>query len=189
MKIVTVPHPTLRKVAQPVEVVDARLIKFIKNLEKTLRAARNPGGVGLAANQVDKLHAVFTLQFEGDADQPALHQTLINPLIQDHSEKLILGLTPTDRAVFEEGCLSMPGLWGAVPRWSEIKLRYQLLEQGQLVMKTAVFTNFIARVIQHEIDHLQGILFTDHALQHNLPVYLKTKKGLLEVDKSNLESF
>lgn len=189
MEVVTIPHPTLRKKANQVTVVDKRLIKFTAALQSTLSSARNPRGVGLAANQVNKLLAVFCARLDDPDARDSQVQVFINPTIIDHSDQLILGETARDKKPLEEGCLSMPGMWGAVPRWSQIKVQYQTVQSSELVTHTGVFHNFAARVIQHEIDHLHGILFTDHSLQHNLPVFRVTNGQWVEMDPQVLQAY
>ena len=76
-----------------------------------------------------------------------------------------------------------------MPRWTEITLSYQELVEEKLIDRTQTFDNFAARVVQHEVDHLNGILFTDYSLQYDLPVYQENKKTdtLDEIDPKALE--
>jgi len=186
MQIITVPHQTLRSQAKPVKGVDKKLIKFIENLKTTLANARNPRGAGLAAPQVNKLWRIFTTQLHLDHQPPLRY--FINPIITRHSRKLLLGETASSKEVREEGCLSIPKLYGPVPRWQWIELEYWQVVNGTLVKHEEKFSNFFARVIQHETDHLNGVLFTDYSLQYDLPVYREDKQGQWrEIDKSELE--
>lgn len=186
MHIITIPHPTLRAVAEPVIQPTVEHAEFIARLEETLRKTRNPKGVGLAAPQVDKRWRIFTTAI----DQQPL--TFINPHITGRSEVLTLGPNADDPVL--EGCLSMPHLWGPVPRHQWIEVQFQTLEgdattELKLVRQERRFVDFFARVVQHEFDHLDGVLFTDHSLRYDLPVYLeneKTKKSE-EVERSFLE--
>lgn len=178
MKIITIPHPTLRETATEITQVDEQLIKFVEELEKTLAESKNPHGVGLAATQVDKLLRVFATNLN---DQ-TLH--FINPvIIKACKRKKVLGVDPKDPDL--EGCLSMPGLYGPVPRHRWVELEYQTLENGQLHDHKERFDDFHARVIQHELDHLNGVLFTDYSLENDLPVYRQSDDGkrMVEVDK------
>lgn len=191
MKIITVPHQTLRQVAKPVTHVDARIVKIVKELGTTLDEKRNPSGVGLAAPQVDVSLRMFATKVGPDGDErnqrvPTL--VFINPIVVKHSANEVLG--PNNREQTLEGCLSIPGLYGPVPRWDWITLEYQLLEGEKLVNQQATFDGFHARVIQHEYDHLDGILFTDHSLRTGLPIYKDTGKELLEIeDRSFIELY
>jgi len=190
MKVVTVPHPTLRAQALPVERVDKKLLQFVRDLAQTLQKARHPKGVGLAAPQVDKKWRILTTFLPQTEGQSAISKVYINPVILRHSKNQILGLTASDRQSRDEGCLSLPGLYGPVPRYEWIELTYDLIQNQQLVSHQAKLMNFEARVVQHEIDHLKGILFTDYSLQYDLPVYREDKSGHFEeIDKSILETF
>lgn len=176
MKIVTVPHEALRKQAQVIVAVNSELLRFVNELKKTLRTKKNPKGVGLAAPQVATNLAIFTTLLE-NAKGKEEQRIFINPTIVDASDELILG--PNDEETSLEGCLSIPGIYGPVPRHSWVTFRFDSIEGKELVTRSETFENFTARVMQHELDHLHGVLFTDHILKHNLPVYKehpKTKK-------------
>ena len=197
MRIVTVPNHSLRTKAKKVSVVDEKLVKFITDLEKTLTRENNPKGVGLAAPQVDKPWRIISTLLSNvdvasrDDNRLPVLRTLINPVIVKRSpQKLTLG--PDSGNPTLEGCLSIPKLYGPVPRLPWIEIEYQQLLDDQLVEAKTRFDNFAARVLQHELDHLEGILFTDYAREFNLPVYLENPKtGKLEEigDKSVLETF
>jgi peptide deformylase len=191
MQIITVPHQSLRQISKPVEKVDVKLIHLVKDLSETLTAKRNPSGVGLAAAQVNVLLRMFVTKVGPDGDErnqkiPAT--VFINPIIMKHSPEEILG--PNSREQTLEGCLSMPGLYGPVPRWKWITVEYQTLEKDHLVSHQDIFDGFHARVIQHEYDHLDGILFTDHSLRTGLPIYKDSDKELVEIeDRSFIELY
>lgn len=180
-KIIEIPHDTLREVAKKVTKVDKKLIKFVAELEETLDKKRNPRGVGLAAPQVNTLIRVFCLNLKN-------LQTYINPVITKTSKDSTFG--PDKDEPIMEGCLSMPKLYGPVPRWEWIEAEFQVLEDGKLVNKKERFEAFEARVFQHELDHLDGILFTDYALEYDLPVYKEYKNDKYEeVDHELLKLF
>lgn len=168
MKIITVPHPTLRQTAAEVKVVDKKLKKFVKDLQETLAGTRNPPGVGLAATQVNDLHRVFATYLDKQL------KSYINPAIINRSERLELGQEGEDP--YYEGCLSIPGVYGPVPRHQWVDLRFQEIDGESLVTKEQRFTDFAARVVQHELDHLDGILFIDYSLKLNLPLFKENKK-------------
>lgn len=181
MKIITIPHPTLRQKAQPIEKVDTSLVKLVADLEKTLDEHRDPPGVGLAAPQVDKLLRVFATKlppagsFKEDGSRLTGNlRHFINPqLVKACKRKKVLGVKKDEADL--EGCLSMPGLYGSVPRHRWVEIEFQTLKDGQLVKQRERFDGYQARVIQHELDHLDGILFTDYALENELPVYRESK--------------
>lgn len=197
MKIITIPHPTLREVAAEVKTVDKKLIQFIADLEATLAATVKPKGVGLAAPQVDRLKRIFTLNLGRNEKEDTL-RSLINPVIVKHSPNQTFG--PDEEDPYLEGCLSIPGIYGPVPRWQWVEVEFQVIGGGQsearsetrselqLVTHHEVFEDFAARVVQHEMDHLDGILFTDYSLEFDLPLYTENKKNkkMEEIDKSLL---
>lgn len=180
-KIIEIPHKTLREVSKTVERVDKKFISFVSQLEETLDKKRNPRGVGLAAPQVDTTLRVFCINISGVT-------TYINPRIAKTSKKTTFGPDVEDPIM--EGCLSMPDLYGPVPRWEWIDAEFQVLEDGKLIDKQVRMQDFQARVFQHELDHLNGILFTDYAIKYNLPVYKEYKKNKFEeIDHELLKLF
>lgn len=190
MQIITIPHPTLRQKASPVTRVDKKLLTFVKNLGQTLANNKNPRGVGLAANQVNKKIAVFSTLVATDSSKTPLLRIFINPKIVDRSDQTTIGLTAGDKKPFEEGCLSMPKLYGAVPRSPWVKLAFDQIVADELVTQTEIFENLAARVVQHELDHLFGILFTDYSAQSGLPVFKEVKPDRWEeVDPKLLTLF
>lgn len=185
MKIISIPHPALRKQTKKVEKNTSEFEKFLSEMKDALLVADNPKGVGLAAPQVDSSYRVFLTMIDEEQKTP---QEFINPEIVKHSDKQILGPDPENPRL--EGCLSMPGLYGPVPRWNWVEVEFQKIKNGKFVTDKQKFSGFHARVIQHEIDHLDGILFTDHSLQYDLPVYIEKGKQLVEItDRSALELF
>ncbi len=190
MKIVTAPHPVLRKKAKPITKVDTKIINLVKQLEATLKSQSDPEGVGLAFPQVNKSLRAFAFRpvlSEANATQVE-PQVAINPEIIQHSQEKVLGSQPDQPDL--EGCLSLPNLYGPIPRWTWVELKYQVLEQNQLTTKTEKFKDFSARIVQHEFDHLNGILFTDYSLELDLPVYLDQDGTLVEIaDKTPLKAY
>lgn len=179
------PHPTLRQKASEVPGVDKKLLKFITNLESTLAETKNPKGVGLAGPQVDKLWRIFTIK----VDKPL---TLINPVISKHSKKATFDENQAGEP-FLEGCLSIPKIWGPVPRWQWVEVEFEKPDalSKKLVKHGQKFVGFEARVVQHEYDHLEGILFTDYALKLDLPVFQGNRDGdrLKKIDRELVELF
>jgi peptide deformylase len=154
--IVQYPHESLRKIAQKVEKDTFSSIEFqqmLDNLMETLEH-EHPYAAGLSGNQIDQLYRVFAVNMEIDEDV-YLKQIYINPEITYISPETNIDW---------EGCLSFngpkgtPDQWGLVERSSRIKLTYQTRE-GNLMEVTA--NDFYARLIQHEVDHLNGVLFID----------------------------
>ncbi len=177
MKIITVPHPTLRQSAAPIMKVDKKTVSLISDLAKTLKNKRNPRGVGLAAPQVDNLIRAFAIDQSGKEHEQDI-KVFLNPVITKHSFNKSLGEDP--KAPTLEGCLSIPKLYGPVPRWEWVEVEFDEIVEGELQRQKARFDWYIARVFQHELDHLDGVLFTDYSLEYDLPLYQENEEGKLE---------
>ncbi len=132
----------MRKPAEKVKHFDEELRRLVAKMFKAMYEGGETGGVGLAAPQigVSKTVLVYDIGRSG---------TMVNPRIIAHSEETEVG---------EEGCLSVPGVYGPVERYQWIVVEYRDIN-GKY--KKEKFSGFDARVIQHEIDHLNGILFVD----------------------------
>ena len=128
MKIITAPHPALRVITPEIKKITAELKKFIKKLKITLDIAEKPKGVGLAATQVASNLRVFVAR----PDLGSAIKVFINPKIINQSPDKILGNTKEDKKARNEGCLSVPKLWGPVYRYSFLELEYQDIENGKL---------------------------------------------------------
>lgn len=137
----------LRKKAVKISKVDNKIIKLITDMFETMR---NANGIGLAANQVGANKQIFVIDIsvaEGYEDSKPI--ALINPKIIAKSDETI---------IYEEGCLSIPDQRADVIRPKKITIEFQ---NTDLVTQTIEADDLLARVMQHEYDHLQGILFTD----------------------------
>jgi peptide deformylase len=195
MQIIHAPHPSLRQVAKPITTVDKKLLSFINEISSTL-VNNERRGVGLAAPQVDKSWRLFLTYLspnddrgEEDESTPRLLNVFINPRIVKTSPQKELGGTEESRPL--EGCLSIPAIYGPVPRFDWVEVEYEMIQGDKLVSAKKKFTEFAARVAQHEIDHLDGILFTDYCLEFDLPIYKENKQGKLKEidDRSLMELF
>jgi peptide deformylase len=149
-KVLHVPHPSLRKKAQPVVDFDQDLETLLDDMVETMRAE---AGVGLAGPQIDVGLRVIVVEFgsETHPDLPPTLFTVVNPEITDFSQETEIGA---------EGCLSIPDQMGDVERAVRITLEGQNRRGEPLKMKPS---GWLARIFQHEVDHLDGILFTDRA--------------------------
>jgi peptide deformylase len=154
-KIVTLPDPILRRKARPVSTFDKKLQTLIEDMIETMREAP---GVGLAAPQIGIGERLIVIEYaeppEGEDEQeevkPKLY-VMANPEIVKTSEEMALGV---------EGCLSIPGLVGEVERFSMVQVR-GLNRRGQPMKVKA--EGWLARIFQHEIDHVNGVVFPDRA--------------------------
>jgi peptide deformylase len=151
-EIVTIPEPVLRKKARKVTDFGLELQTLIDDMVETMRAAP---GVGLAAPQVASPLRVIVIEFgdEDDDEVPQKLYTMVNPEIVRASDEMVAGT---------EGCLSIPGFIGDVERMEQITVKGQN-RQGQPMRVKA--SGWLARIFQHEIDHLNGVLYTDRALR------------------------
>lgn len=163
LEVITVPHPTLRKEAQPVTAFDAQFKAFVADMLETMYDEK---GVGLAANQVNVLQRVFVADCSETRDEPLV---FVNPEILEVSEE-------EDAA--EEGCLSLPTLYGGpVIRPIAVKVRAQD-ENGEFFELEA--DELLGRCIQHEIDHLNGVLFIDYLSRMKQQRILKKLEKVLK---------
>jgi peptide deformylase len=137
----------LRKKVNKAKAVDNETIELITNMFDTMR---NANGIGLAANQVGADTSIFIVDISNlEEHEESKPLVFINPKIVKRSE---------EQTVFEEGCLSIPDIRGDVERPEAITIKYQDVDFKEQTMDA---DNLLARVIQHEYDHLMGILFTD----------------------------
>ena len=165
LPILTAPDPALKKISQPVKQVDASIRKLMDDMLETMYHAP---GIGLAAPQVGVLKRVIVLDLarEGEAPQPL---RIANPEIVWVSE---------DDATYNEGCLSVPEHYADVVRPGACRVKY--LDQDNKQLEIAA-EGLLATCLQHEIDHLDGVLFIDHltSLKRNMILrkLLKAKKA------------
>ena len=145
-EILVVPDPILKQVSKPVETVDDDLRALMDDMLETMYAAP---GIGLAAIQVGVPKRVIVMDLAREGEPPA-PRYFINPEILWASE---------DTLPYEEGCLSVPEIFDEVERPSQVKLRY-LDYNGKTVEEDA--EGLFAVCIQHEMDHLEGVLFIDY---------------------------
>ncbi len=183
MKIVTTPNPVLTKQAEPVKKFDKKLKKIISDMEITLAHTSDPVGVGLAAPQVDLSLRIFLARPTEKA--PMMH--FINPVLESVSKPNIKKKTKksNDEKKVLEGCLSIPNIWGHVTRPQKLTLSYYDFNGKKY---TNTYTGFMATIILHEMDHLNGVLFTKHVLEQKEKLYrsYKTKNGEEEFEEVNL---
>lgn len=159
-EIVYLPNPILRKKAKPVTKFDKELQTLIDDMIETMRQAP---GVGLAAPQINlpmQLAVIEYAEAEEDAERPEDSPepekklyVIINPEISKVSDEKVLGI---------EGCLSIPNLIGEVERHESIEVKALNRHGNPVKLKV---DGWMARIFQHEIDHLNGILYTDKATQ------------------------
>jgi peptide deformylase len=145
MELLYYPDPGLRQVAPPVRNVDDKLRETVRAMFEVMYQTR---GIGLAAPQVGLKLRLIVANLTADPEQPDREEVYLNPEILDRKGEIRE----------EEACLSLPGLFAVIPRAAELSVRYGDLEGGTRTVKA---TELHARLFEHEIDHLDGILIVD----------------------------
>lgn len=138
----------LRTVSKPVKKIDRKILKFIEDMKVTMDHEK---GVGLAAPQVGVNERVVICKFNHDTPHELIIP-MINPVITKKSEEMVLG---------EEGCLSLPGRYDAIARHEALTVKYLDVKGRENVLK---LSGFNARVVQHEVDHIDAHLYIDHLM-------------------------
>lgn len=166
MKVVLAPDQRLRIQTKFVKKITPSLLNTLKEMVKLTKTFKDPEGVGLASTQVGLGEAFFV------AKNDKKFVSIINPKIISTSKKT---------KKYFEGCLSIPNMWGEVRRHIGIKVSYQD-ETGKTI--TQALKGVLAWIFQHEIDHLNGILFSDRVLEQKGKFYKFTGK-----DKTGADTF
>ena len=144
-KILKFPDQDLRIKAKPVETFDDELKTLTDDMFETMHSMN---GIGLAATQIGVAKQVAVIDISPDKNEPLV---IVNPKIQI--------LDPSKKEDYDEGCLSVPGFFETISRPSDIKLSYQDLNGKKQEIKPE---GLLTKVVQHELDHLNGRLFVDH---------------------------
>jgi peptide deformylase len=147
LRVVNYPHPTLRRPSKPLIQVDADLRGLVREMFE-LMYSKEHRGVGLAANQVDLPYRLFIVNLSSDPMLRDEEHVFINPVISH----------PKGSSEQEEGCLSLPGLFAPVRRPEKVRINAYNLAGNELIYE---LDDLFARVVQHETDHLDGVLFID----------------------------
>lgn len=160
LQILEVPDPRLKTISSPVEAFDDDLKRLVDDMFETMYAAP---GIGLAAIQigVPKRLLVMDLQEEKDGETVKNPRVFVNPEILDPSE---------EHSVYSEGCLSVPDQYAEVERPAKVRARWQDLD-GKF--HEEAMDDLMATCLQHEMDHLEGILFIDHLSRLKRQMVLK----------------
>ncbi|MDB5035514.1 MAG: N-formylmethionyl-tRNA deformylase [Chlorobi bacterium] len=171
LPIYTYDHPILRRKLRPVAEITDDVIRLALDMHATMK---NADGIGLAANQVGVDLAMTVIDLRGvDGYETAAPLTLINPVVEHHSD---------EEEAYEEGCLSLPDLRADVVRSTGAQVRFYDTAMREQVMEV---DKLLARVMQHEIDHLNGIYFIDHLKPMRRAIL---KRRLLEIKRGDVET-
>lgn len=178
-QIISAPNSVLSQKAANFNFTNsASLPALLSEMEKALLSASDPKGVGLAAPQIGKSVAVFITK----PTEKSKISVFINPEILESSE--VEKKNPKKKVKKLEGCLSLPNIWGEVLRAPNVTLRYQN-QKGK--SQTKKFTGFMATIVQHETDHLNGILFPKHVLEQEGKLYKSYKNDKGEDEFEEIE--
>ncbi len=159
-KIVPVTDPKLREKSKKVTAIDKKIRLLIRDLHETLKAQNDPEGVGLAASQIGKNVCIFVINYKG------VVKTVINPEIVNIG-KIPLSKGEKKRKTLE-GCLSLPHYYGPLTRSPKITIKYINTDSKEV---TETFEGIYAQIVQHEIDHLEGVLFIDRLIEQKKTLY------------------
>src|SRR5690606_3904175 len=169
--IISLPHPSLRQRSQKINAFDRKLQRLVDDMEDATIDWENHRphevGVALAAPQINVLKRIVIIRNDFDNKEDKSFLPLINPKIIRAEGRQILDY---------EGCLSVPDIYGQIPRYEKIKIKAQGLD-GEEFRLTA--EGFLARVIQHEIDHTNGIVFVDYIKDQPEAFYKLDENGKL----------
>jgi peptide deformylase len=174
LQIVHIPHPALSRPSKNIKKIDTKIHKLIKDMEKTLLAQVDPPGVGLAAPQVGVNLNLFLMK----PTERARITAYINPKILE-IDSTYSPKKKKDDGDSLEGCLSIPKIWSPVVRTQRVLLEYTKPDGSVL---TDWFEGFEAVIVQHEVDHLNGILFTKRAVEQKAPLFEEKNGELKEID-------
>ncbi len=163
------PDPVLKKIAEPVETIDAEFRKLAADMAETMYAAP---GIGLAAPQVGVSKRLAVIDCAPSGEPPELF-TLINPEIIEREGE----------SCEEEGCLSVPAYYAKVDRSARVRVRYLNLD-GETVESDA--DGLLAICIQHELDHLDGMLFVDRLSPLKKGIFRKKYKKMMEQQREQM---
>lgn len=161
-EILSVKEKSLRQKSKTVAKVDKKILMLIEDMEDTLAVQKDPEGVGLAAPQIGKNYRLFLINYNG-AEKVIINPEIVKMEKKPHSTKAKPG-----KEKLLEGCLSLPHYYGPLKRAKRLTLKY-MDEAGKIVHEE--FSGFLAQIVQHEIDHLDGVLFIDRILEQNAPLY------------------
>lgn len=177
-KIIYLPNDHLRKRSRKVGLVSKDIINIIDDMKAATLDwednRKHEVGVALAAVQIDKLFRVVIIREDFDNKDNRDFKVLINPEITKYEGKIVKDY---------EGCLSVKDIYGKVPRYQKVRVKALDINGNEFRLKAE---GFLARVIQHEVDHVNGKLFIDHIKNSKDSFYLLDKEGkLIGLDYEN----
>lgn len=187
MEIVKAPDPRLKIQTKPVKKIDPTLKNILKEMVKLTKTFKDPEGVGLAATQVGLDESFFVARLHDSKNIPPSEPGQRSSRWKNYNKDFIAIINPKILSVskatktYFEGCLSIPNTWGLLKRHINIKVSYQDINGNQI---TKTLKGVAAWIFQHEIDHLNGILFSNRVLEQKGKFYKFTGK-----DKTGADMF
>jgi peptide deformylase len=174
LPLVKVPNKVLTTPTKPIKKIDAKIKKLLEDMEETLVSQTDPEGVGLAATQVGYSISLFIMK----SSKKAKTRVFINPQIKKVVANTQQVAEKKDKSSLE-GCLSIDRIWSPIRRPQKILLSFQNVEGD---IQEEWFEGFDAVIVQHEVDHLEGILFTQRAIEQNKRIFKEIDGELEEVE-------
>lgn len=171
-KILSTKDPKISQVCKKVKSIDKKVILIAKDLKETLKVQNDPEGVGLAAPQIGENLRIFAMNDNG------IIRVIVNPEVLEISKENLKKVKGNGKEIME-GCLSLPNYYGPLKRAQKIKIKYLDLD-GKT--KEEEFKGLSAQIVQHEIDHLNGIVFINRLLEQKQPLYKLEKDEWVEIE-------
>lgn len=185
MEVVKTPNPALRVQTKPVKKITPALLQTLKAMIKLTQTFKDPEGVGLAATQIGLDENFFVARLHDSKKIPPSEPSQRKKRWANYKKEFVSIINPKilsyskNTKNYFEGCLSTPNIWGQVKRYVSIKVTYKDIN-GQEISKT--LKGIPAWIFQHEIDHLNGILFQDRVLEQKGKFYKFTGKDKTGTD-------
>ena len=170
-KILKTNEPRLRQASKPVGLIDKKILNLIQDLKETLLVQKDPEGVGLAAPQIGKNLRIFVMKEKSNI------KVVINPQVIKLNKGKEIKSTKKDKIM--EGCLSLPHYYGPLTRANKLRLKYKTVDGNE---REEEIEGFTAQIVQHELDHLDGILFIDRLLEQKKSLFKQEGDEWVEVD-------
>ncbi len=171
-KILGTKDPKISQICKEVKTIDKKVLSISEDLKETLKAQKEPEGVGLAAPQIGENLRIFAMNDNGKI------RIIVNPEIIEISKEKEKKTKQQEKEIME-GCLSLPNYYGPLERASKVKIKYLDLDGTK---KEEEFKGLSAQIVQHEIDHLNGIVFVTRLLEQKQPLYKLEKDEWVEIE-------
>lgn len=177
LTILNAPHKVLTTIAKPVDKIDQDVMDLVHKMEKTLIAQKDPEGVGLAAPQVGISLRLFIMRLKkGDPVEVVINPTYAHTPPSHTKKKSTEGKKNEQPKM--EGCLSVSRIWAPLKRQPVVTIEYTTLDGTR---KTETFRGLKSTIVQHELDHLDGVLFTQRCIEQNVQLYEEIRGKLHKI--------